>query len=67
MKTGNFLVIIGVVILVLGILWNFGIKPFHLPGDIIIDKENVKIYIPIATMLLLSLLFSLGFALYRLF
>ncbi len=32
-----------------------------LPGDIRIEKENVRIYIPITTMLLLSILLTLLF------
>jgi Protein of unknown function (DUF2905) len=30
----------------------------HLPGDVRVERENVRIYLPIASMLLISLLFS---------
>jgi hypothetical protein len=32
-----------------------------LPGDIVIDRENVTLYIPLATCLVLSLVLSLIF------
>jgi len=37
----------------------------HLPGDIRIEKENVRIYFPIVSMLLLSLIVSLILRLFR--
>lgn len=54
------LIIIGLVILVVGILWpwlarvGFG----RLPGDILIERENFTIYIPITTGLLFSIVIS---------
>ena len=55
------LIIIGILILVAGLLWPWiGKIPFgRLPGDIIISRPNVKIYIPIATMILVSIVISL--------
>ena len=46
---------LGILILLAGLLWPVLIKlPFgKLPSDIIIDKPNFKIYIPITTMLLI--------------
>lgn len=57
----NTLIIIGIVILVVGLLWPWlGKIPLgRLPGDIIIDKPGFKIYIPITTMILVSILISL--------
>ncbi len=51
----------GIVLIIIGLLWPLISKlPLgHLPGDIIIDKPNVKIYIPITTMILISVVFSL--------
>lgn len=37
----------------------------NLPGDIRIEKENVRIYFPIVSMLLLSLIVSLILRLFR--
>ena len=34
---------------------------FHLPGDIIIQKENFSFYFPITSSILLSVIFSLFF------
>jgi len=54
------LIIIGLVIVAVGILWpwlarvGFG----RLPGDILIQRENFTIYIPIATGLLFSIVLS---------
>ncbi|HKI50003.1 MAG TPA: DUF2905 domain-containing protein [Desulfobacteria bacterium] len=55
------LIIIGILILVVGLLWPWiGKIPLgRLPGDIIISRPNVKIYIPIATMILVSIVISL--------
>ncbi|MCC7435114.1 MAG: DUF2905 domain-containing protein [Methanoregulaceae archaeon] len=39
----------------------------RLPGDIMIERGETKIFIPITSMLLFSLLISLGFALLRVF
>jgi uncharacterized protein HemY len=55
------LIIIGIIILLAGIFWPWLIKlPIgKLPGDIIIDKPNFKVYIPITTMIIISLLLTL--------
>lgn len=54
--------LIGVAILVAGLLvWLAGDKLRflgRLPGDIRYESENVRVYIPITTMLLASLLIS---------
>ncbi|NMD01922.1 MAG: DUF2905 domain-containing protein, partial [Bacteroidales bacterium] len=39
----------------------------NLPGDIRIEKENVKFYFPITTMILLSVLFTLIIWIYKKF
>jgi membrane protein implicated in regulation of membrane protease activity len=61
------LIIIGIVILIVGLLWPWLIKlPIgKLPGDIIIDKPNFKLYIPITTMVIISLLLTLIFWVFR--
>ena len=55
------LIIIGILVLVAGLLWPWiGKIPLgRLPGDIIISRPNVKIYIPVATMILVSIVISL--------
>jgi hypothetical protein len=59
-ETGKWVIGIGVVIILVGIVIYF----FHdklnwigrLPGDIRIEKDNFRFYFPITTMILLSLL-----------
>lgn len=55
------LLIIGALLIVVGLAWPFlGKLPVgRLPGDIIIDRPGLKIYIPITTMIIVSLLLSL--------
>ncbi len=55
------LIIIGIVIIIAGLLWpHLARIPFgRLPGDIIIDKPHLKIYIPITTMILVSIVISI--------
>ena len=57
----RILIIVGIVILLAGLLWPCLVKlPIgKLPGDIIIDKPNFKIYIPITTIIIISLLLTL--------
>jgi hypothetical protein len=61
------LIIIGGVLLITGLLWPWlGRLPLgRLPGDIVINRPNIKIYIPITTMIVLSLLISLIMKLFR--
>jgi Protein of unknown function (DUF2905) len=55
------LVVLGLAILLVGLLWPYldRIGLGRLPGDIIIERDNVTFYFPLVTCLLLSLLFSL--------
>ncbi|KAB1063789.1 DUF2905 domain-containing protein [Salibacter halophilus] len=59
---GKILMIVAVLLLIVGALLFFlGDKLSwlgNLPGDIRIERENVKIYIPITTMILLSVVLS---------
>jgi hypothetical protein len=61
-QAGKILMIIGVIVIVAGIiLWFSGNKLNwlgRLPGDIRIEKENFRFYMPIATMILLSIVVS---------
>lgn len=59
---GKFLLTFGVVLIVLGgLLMVFGRIPGlgHLPGDIAIEGKRFRVYFPLTTCLLLSLLASL--------
>jgi hypothetical protein len=59
----RFLIVLGLVILVVGLLWPYLSKLGlgRLPGDIVIERENTTFYFPLVTCLLLSLLLSLVF------
>ena len=67
-EMGKFLVIIGVVIAVIGlILWgDFAPKWLgRLPGDIRIERGNSAFYFPIVTCIILSILLSLLLSIFR--
>ena len=53
---GAFIVTAGVVIVVIGILvWAGGLSWFgRLPGDIRIERGNVRVYVRVISMLLIS-------------
>ena len=55
------LIIIGLVIVAIGILWpviaKLGLG--RLPGDVVIERENFRLYMPIATSILVSVVLSL--------
>jgi len=59
----RFLVILGLAILLIGLLWPYlsRIGLGRLPGDIVIERDNVTFYFPLMACLLLSLVFSLIF------
>ncbi|MCL5999162.1 MAG: DUF2905 domain-containing protein, partial [Chloroflexi bacterium] len=63
----RLLIISGIALIVLGLLWQFGARflPFlgRLPGDIVIERGNVRFYLPITTMILASIVLSLLFTL----
>ena len=57
---GKNLVLIGLVIAAVGAaLWLFGRSGGGLlPGDIVVEKKNVRFYFPIVTCLVISLVLS---------
>ena len=61
MDVQRFLIVAGLVILAAGFLWPFVAKLGlgRLPGDIVIQRENVTLYFPLATGILVSLVLSL--------
>lgn len=61
------LIAIGIAIVVIGLLWPWLVKlPLgRLPGDIIIDRPGLKIFFPVTTMIIVSLILSLLFWLFR--
>jgi hypothetical protein len=59
-EIGRIVLIVGVVLIILGGLAMLGIRlPFgRLPGDIAIEGERGGIYIPIATMIIVSIVLT---------
>ena len=58
---GWALVVVGVIIVVVGLVFVTGGRiPFlgHLPGDIVIQRDNVTIFVPLGSMLLVSVVVS---------
>ena len=55
------LVILGVIFLAVGLFWPWlGKLPIgRLPGDIVINRPNFKIYFPITSMIIISIIISL--------
>lgn len=65
---GKMLVIFGLVLVGVGLLLLFGAKiPWlgKLPGDITIRRENFTFYFPLATSLIVSIILTLLFSLFR--
>jgi hypothetical protein len=59
---GRILIVVGLEIVVVGLVMVFGPRiPVlgHLPGDITIKGENVTVFIPLGTMLVVSVLASI--------
>ena len=52
----KFLIIFGLALVAIGLLWPVLSKTGlgRLPGDIVIERENVRFYFPIVTSLLVS-------------
>jgi hypothetical protein len=59
---GKILVIVGVILVIAGLIIHYaGRIPFlgKLPGDIIIERPNFRLYFPLMTSILLSIVISL--------
>jgi hypothetical protein len=56
----RWLIVVGVLLVVVGLVWPWLTKLglFHLPGDIVIERENFRFYFPIITMIILSVVIS---------
>lgn len=63
----KLLIIVGIILVVLGLLWplfqKLGLG--RLPGDIVVEKENFSFYFPIVTSIIISLVLTLLFWLFR--
>jgi hypothetical protein len=66
-ELGKFLVVIGAVVILLGLLlWSgFGSWMGRLPGDIRIEGRNSAFYFPIVTCIIISIVLSVIFSFFR--
>ena len=67
-ELGKFLVVLGTVIVILGLLLWSGVGSGwlgRLPGDIRIERGNSTFYFPIVTCIVISIVLSLVFSLFR--
>jgi hypothetical protein len=65
---GRVLVVIGVITVIAGLLLWTGLAPRwlgRLPGDIRIERGNSAFYFPIVTCIIISVVLSLIFSLFR--
>lgn len=66
----KLMIVGGIVLIVLGLFWQVGgrfLNLGRLPGDIVVEKENVRFYFPIVTCLVISVVLSLIMYVIRLF
>jgi hypothetical protein len=63
MEPAKALIVIGAVLIAAGLVWlaagRLGLG--HLPGDIVIERGNFRLYLPLGTSLLISVVLSLIF------
>lgn len=64
---GPILVALGLVVVLVGVLaWAGGLSWFgRLPGDIRIEREGTRVYVPWVSMLLISVVLSVLVSLFR--
>ena len=60
--TGLFLVLAGFIVIILN---RIGINPGKLPGDIIYKKGNTTFYFPVVTCIIISVILSILFWIFK--
>lgn len=67
MNIPKLLIVIGIILVAVGLLWptlaKLGLG--RLPGDIVVERENARFYFPITTSIIISIILSLLFWLFR--
>ncbi|MCC6948229.1 MAG: DUF2905 domain-containing protein [Bradyrhizobiaceae bacterium] len=60
MDVSRFLIVLGLAIVAAGLLWPFLARTGlgRLPGDIVIERENFTLYLPLMSGLLISVVLS---------
>jgi hypothetical protein len=61
------LIVLGIALLVVGLAWPWlsSVPLGRLPGDIVIERGNVRFYLPVTTMIIVSIVLSLIVWLFR--
>ena len=62
---GKALLVLGLVISAVGMLIMLGVPVGRLPGDFAVKRGNFAFYFPLTTSIVLSILLTLIFALFR--
>jgi hypothetical protein len=66
-EVGGVIVAFGVIVIIIGLItWAGGLSWFgRLPGDIRIEREHSRVYIPITSMILVSVILTIAMHLLR--
>ena len=67
---GQLIVAVGLILVVLGLIAMRGWLGWfgHLPGDVRVERESMRVYVPVISMLLISILLSvLSYVIRRIF
>ena len=61
MSIGKLFIVLGIVFIVIGLAWTLGARLGlgRLPGDFVFDVGNAKVYLPVATSILISVVLTL--------
>lgn len=61
------LIVIGIAVLVAGLLWPWisQLPLGRLPGDLVIERPNFRMYVPITSMILVSIVISVLLWIFR--
>ena len=56
----RLMIIVGTALVALGVAWPLmkRLPLFRLPGDVLIDRPGLKVFVPITTMLVISIVMS---------
>ncbi len=58
-RPNSLLILLGLILIAAGLLWPWLGWLGHLPGDIVVERRNFTLYIPIVTGLVISLVLTL--------
>ena len=67
MTTGNMIIGAGLLLVVIGLAYKFGLLGWfgHLPGDIRYEGKNTRFYFPVVSMIVISVVLSLLLSFFR--